>query len=82
MFDSYQNPYVVAEAPADVRATFIRKTYAHLAGAIAAFVAAAGRYLDAQTGEPPGSISLLITGDEEGQATNGTTKVLDWMAST
>ncbi|MFM1557901.1 MAG: Bax inhibitor-1 family protein [Roseibacillus sp.] len=39
MFDSYQNPYVVAEAPADVRATFIRKTYAHLAGAIAALVA-------------------------------------------
>ena len=39
MFDSYQNPYVVAEAPVDVRATFIRKTYAHLAGAIAAFVA-------------------------------------------
>ncbi|MFP6864397.1 MAG: Bax inhibitor-1 family protein [Roseibacillus sp.] len=39
MFDSYQNPYVVAEAPADVRVTFIRKTYAHLAGAIAAFVA-------------------------------------------
>ena len=39
MFDSYQNPYVVAEAPADVRASFIRKTYAHLAGAIAALVA-------------------------------------------
>lgn len=39
MFDSYQNPYVVAAAPEDVRATFIRKTYAHLAGAIAAFIA-------------------------------------------
>ncbi|MDE0596940.1 MAG: Bax inhibitor-1 family protein [Akkermansiaceae bacterium] len=39
MFDSYQNPYAVAAAPADVRATFIRKTYAHLAGAIAALVA-------------------------------------------
>jgi hypothetical protein len=39
MFDSYQNPYAVAAAPEDVRATFIRKTYAHLAGAIAAFVA-------------------------------------------
>lgn len=39
MFDSYQNPYVVAAAPEDARATFIRKTYAHLAGAIAAFVA-------------------------------------------
>lgn len=39
MFESYQNPYVVAAAPVDVRATFIRKTYAHLAGAIAAFIA-------------------------------------------
>lgn len=39
MFESYQNPYAVAAAPVDVRATFIRKTYAHLAGAIAAFVA-------------------------------------------
>ncbi|MCB1063557.1 MAG: US12 family protein [Verrucomicrobiae bacterium] len=35
---SYQNPYVVAaQAPVDARAMFIRKTYAHLAGAIAAF---------------------------------------------
>lgn len=39
MFDSYQNPYVVAAAPADARATFIRKTYGHLAGAIGAFIA-------------------------------------------
>lgn len=39
MFDSYQNPYVVAAAPEDARATFIRKTYAHLAGAIAALIA-------------------------------------------
>ncbi len=44
-------------------------------GAIAAFVAAA-----ADT--PPGaaSVSLLITGDEEGPATDGTVRVLDWMA--
>jgi FtsH-binding integral membrane protein len=39
MFDSYSNPYVVAHAEENVRAAFIRKTYAHLAGAILAFVA-------------------------------------------
>ena len=39
MFDSYQNPYVVAAAPEDVRASFIRKTYGHLAAAIGAFIA-------------------------------------------
>ncbi|MCH2064484.1 MAG: Bax inhibitor-1 family protein [Roseibacillus sp.] len=38
MFESYQNPYVVAAAPEDVRATFIRRTYGHLAAAIGAFV--------------------------------------------
>lgn len=34
---SYANPYTVASQSVDVRAEFIRKTYAHLAGAIAAF---------------------------------------------
>lgn len=38
MFESYQNPYVVAAAPEDVRATFIRRTYGHLAAAIGAFI--------------------------------------------
>lgn len=33
----YQNPYVVAMATVDDRALFIRRTYAHLAGAIGAF---------------------------------------------
>ena len=48
-------------------------------GAIAAFVSAAARQLRASPGK--GSISLLITGDEEGPATDGTVKVLDWMAA-
>jgi succinyl-diaminopimelate desuccinylase len=48
-------------------------------GAIAAFVAAAASHLAA--GPPAGSISLLITGDEEGEATDGTVRVLDWMAA-
>ncbi len=45
-------------------------------GGIAAFVAASLDYLAAR--EPKGTISLLITGDEEGPATNGTVKLLDW----
>ena len=48
-------------------------------GAIAAFIAALRRYLDRHGGRPPGSISLLITGDEEGVAVNGTKKVLEWL---
>ncbi len=44
-------------------------------GAVAAFVAAV-------SAEPTGagSVSLLITGDEEGPATGGTVRVLEWMA--
>ena len=48
-------------------------------GAIAAFVAGCAAHLHA--GPPRGSISLLITGDEEGQAVDGTVRVLEWMAA-
>ena len=48
--------------------------------AIAAFVAAVSRHLG-EAGKPTGSISLLITGDEEGPAVNGTVKVLEWLKS-
>jgi succinyl-diaminopimelate desuccinylase len=49
-------------------------------GAIACFVAAALRYRE--TGgslAQRASLSLLITGDEEGPSINGTMKVLDWL---
>lgn len=46
-------------------------------GSIAAFVAACSRFLHGS--HPYGSISLLITGDEEKDARNGTVRVLDWM---
>ena len=49
-------------------------------GAIAAFVAALAEFLDEHDAALPGSISLLITGDEEGAAINGTAKVLEWLA--
>jgi len=50
-------------------------------GAIAAFIAAAQRFLAERGAGFAGSISLLITGDEEGTAVNGTRKVLDWLAA-
>jgi len=48
-------------------------------GAIACFAAAAIDYVKEKGGEIDGSISLLITGDEEGPGVNGTSKVLAWM---
>ncbi|MEO1562120.1 MAG: succinyl-diaminopimelate desuccinylase [Pseudomonadota bacterium] len=44
---------------------------------VAAFAAAAARFV---TETPPdGSVVLAITGDEEGDATDGTQAILDWM---
>jgi succinyl-diaminopimelate desuccinylase len=52
-------------------------------GGIAAFVAGVAQLLSAgppSRGLACGSISLLITGDEEADAVDGTVRVLDWMA--
>jgi len=48
-------------------------------GAIAAFIAAAQAFRVDRGQDFAGSISLLITGDEEGEAVNGTRKVLEWL---
>ena len=53
---------------------------ADMKGGIAAFVAAAKRYLEAE--QLNGSLSLIITGDEEAEAVNGTVKMVDWMTET
>jgi len=45
-------------------------------GAVAAAVAAALRFV--RRGSLAGSISFLLTGDEEGPAVNGTVKLLEW----
>jgi succinyl-diaminopimelate desuccinylase len=50
-------------------------------GAIACAVAASLEHLAANGGHPKGSISFLITGDEEGPAVNGTIKLLEWAAA-
>lgn len=46
-------------------------------GGVACFVAAVARHVE-KHGKPKGSVSLLITGDEEGPAVNGTVKLLEW----
>ncbi len=51
---------------------------ADMKAAIACFVAAAARTID-RPDKVKGSISLLITGDEEGSAVDGTVKVLAWL---
>ncbi|HKA73365.1 MAG TPA: succinyl-diaminopimelate desuccinylase [Xanthobacteraceae bacterium] len=49
-------------------------------GGVACFVAAALDYLAGVGGKFSGSISFLITGDEEDIAVNGTVKLLNWAA--
>ncbi|SEH52986.1 succinyldiaminopimelate desuccinylase [Rhizobium tibeticum] len=48
-------------------------------GGVACFVAAIARHIE-RHGAPKGSVSFLITGDEEGPAINGTIKLLQWAA--
>src|SRR3954471_7614251 len=50
-------------------------------GGIACAVAAALDYLAVHRGKPKGSISFLITGDEESIAVNGTVKLVAWAAA-
>lgn len=58
-------------AAAEVQGIIYGRGAVDMKGSIAAFCAAAA--------EMPGHISFLITGDEEGEAVNGTVKVLEWM---
>jgi succinyl-diaminopimelate desuccinylase len=53
---------------------------ADMKSGVAAFVTAA---IDFVTETPPqtGSVALLITGDEEGEGSDGTQAILDWMAA-
>jgi succinyl-diaminopimelate desuccinylase len=50
-------------------------------GGIACSVAAVLEYLAHHGGKPKGSISFLITGDEEAISVNGTVKLLQWVAA-
>lgn len=65
-------------AAAIVNGTLYGRGAVDMKSAVAAFAAAASRYI--ATGKPFGSISLLITGDEEGPTNiNGTKRMLVWL---
>jgi succinyl-diaminopimelate desuccinylase len=74
---SWSHPPFAGEVAGD---TLYGRGAVDMKGGIACFVAAALDYLDASDGKPKGSISLLITGDEESVAVNGTVKLLKWAA--
>jgi len=57
--------------------TLFGRGAADMKSSIAAFVAAVARIAERHGNK--GSISLLITGDEEGPAVDGTVRVLEWM---
>jgi len=52
---------------------------ADMKSAIACFAAASAGFLEQRGENFSGSISFLITGDEEGPAINGTKRVLEWL---
>jgi succinyl-diaminopimelate desuccinylase len=63
-----------------VRGTeLIGRGAADMKGAIAAFIAAVEKFLAERGRDFGGSISLLITGDEEGASINGTRKLMGWL---
>ena len=61
-------------------ATLFGRGAVDMKGALACKIAAVLDHLAANGGKPKGSISFLITGDEEGIAVNGTPKLLKWAA--
>jgi succinyl-diaminopimelate desuccinylase len=66
----------------DVRDGFVYGRGAvDMKGGIACSVAAVLDYLGDHGGRPKGSISFLITGDEEDVSVNGTVKLLQWVAA-
>jgi succinyl-diaminopimelate desuccinylase len=72
------NGWTVAPFAAEIHnATLYGRGAADMKGAIAAFAAACDRFLAARGDAVDGSISFLITGDEEGPAINGTRKMLE-----
>jgi succinyl-diaminopimelate desuccinylase len=68
-------------AGAVVDGTLWGRGAADMKGAIACFAAAVAQFRAERGSDFGGSISLLITGDEEGISINGTKKVLDWLNS-
>jgi succinyl-diaminopimelate desuccinylase len=75
---AWSRPPFAAEIVGD---TLYGRGAVDMKGGIACTIAATLDHLAAHGGQPRGSISFLITGDEEGIAVNGTVKWLQWTAA-
>mgnify|MGYP001453776416 CR=1 FL=1 len=62
-----------------INGTLFGRGATDMKGGIACFISAVSQFLSQREKKFGGSISLLITGDEEGPSINGTRKVLDWL---
>jgi succinyl-diaminopimelate desuccinylase len=71
----WTHPPFAAEIAADM---LYGRGAVDMKGAVACAISATLNHLAARDGKPAGSISFLITGDEEGIAVNGTVKLLEW----
>jgi succinyl-diaminopimelate desuccinylase len=74
---TWSHPPFAGEVAADV---LYGRGAVDMKGGIACFAVAALDYIAANNGKIKGSISFLITGDEESIAVNGTIKLLKWVA--
>jgi succinyl-diaminopimelate desuccinylase len=72
---SWTHPPFASEISSD---TLYGRGAVDMKGGVACAMAATLEHLAARGGKPKGSISFLITGDEEGVAVNGTVKLLAW----
>lgn len=78
---SYTNPYVVgmiSDSPEAERADFIRKTYGHLAGAIALFAVLEGMFLSLGWGSA--ALSVLATSKYSWLMVLGAFMAVSWVA--
>lgn len=74
------NDWSVDPFAAEIKAGYLYGRGAEdMKGAIACFVAAVAQFLEVHKASLSGSISLLITMDEEGPGINGTKKMLEWL---
>ncbi|MCA8929043.1 MAG: succinyl-diaminopimelate desuccinylase [Alphaproteobacteria bacterium] len=79
--DDWSHPPFAADiVGSDGNKVMIGRGAVDMKGAIAAFIAAVGRYLEEKGPPANGSIAFLITGDEEGPAHNGTKRMLTKLA--
>lgn len=74
--DAWKHPPFAAEIENDI---LYGRGAVDMKGGIAAMLASALRFISDRNGKLKGTISFLITADEEGPAVDGTAKVVEWM---